>query len=179
MSFRVRGLLWSTVVLAAAEIYAQTAAPSFPNPGKTSMSKDQQTALGLEAAGQVFQQMPVLPDDSPESVYVRQLGQKLVATIPQQASWPFEFHVVPQKEINAFARAWRAAGSHEHDGVARSNEDRSVCLFRQFAGFEGNAARSYLDLAARGIDVVHGCQEVKVKGEESKARSQRSKVREN
>jgi predicted Zn-dependent protease len=28
---------------------------------------------------------------------------KLVATIPQEYSWPFEFHVVPQKEINAFA----------------------------------------------------------------------------
>ena len=47
--------------------------------------------------------MPVLPDNSPESQYVRQLGQKLVATIPQQYSWPFEFHVIPQKEINAFA----------------------------------------------------------------------------
>src|SRR4029078_9770681 len=35
--------------------------------------------------------------------YVRQLGQKLVATIPKENTWPFEFHVVPQKEINAFA----------------------------------------------------------------------------
>jgi hypothetical protein len=43
----------------------------------------------LEAAGQVFQQMPVLPDDSPESVYIRQLGRKLMATIPQQTSWLF------------------------------------------------------------------------------------------
>src|SRR5262245_50380221 len=99
----VRISLWSVVLLAATEASAQTTAPTFPNPGKTSMSKDQQTALGLEAAGQVFQQMPVLPDDSPESVYIRQLGQKLVATIPQQTSWPFEFHTVPQKEINAFA----------------------------------------------------------------------------
>lgn len=99
----VRRLLWLMVVLTAAGVYAQTVGPSFPNPGKTSISKDQQTALGLEVAAQVFQQMPVLPDESPEAVYVRQLGQKLVATIPQQTSWPFEFHVVPQKEINAFA----------------------------------------------------------------------------
>jgi Zn-dependent protease with chaperone function len=98
-----RRLLWSVVLLGAAEVYAQTVAPTFPNPGKTSMSKDQQHALGMEAAGQVFQQMPVLPDDSPESIYVRQLGQKLTATIPEATSWPFEFHVVPQKEINAFA----------------------------------------------------------------------------
>src|SRR5262245_11866604 len=93
--------LLSVALLATA--FAQTAAPTFPNPGKTSMSRDQQTALGLEAAGQVFQQMPVLPDDSPESVYIRQLGQKLVATIPQQTSWPFAFHTVPHKEINAVA----------------------------------------------------------------------------
>jgi hypothetical protein len=26
-----------------------------------------------------------------------------VATIPEEHSWPFEFHVIPQKEINAFA----------------------------------------------------------------------------
>jgi Zn-dependent protease with chaperone function len=99
----VRRLFLSVVLLAAAQVYAQTQAPTFPNPGKTSMSRDQQHALGMQAAAQVFQQMPVLSDDSPESVYIRQLGQKLVATIPEQYSWPFEFHVVPQKEINAFA----------------------------------------------------------------------------
>ncbi|HKW62508.1 MAG TPA: M48 family metallopeptidase [Candidatus Acidoferrum sp.] len=67
------------------------------------MSRDDQGKLGLQAAAQVYQQMPVLPDNSPETQYVRQLGQKLVATIPAQYSWPFEFHVVAQKEINAFA----------------------------------------------------------------------------
>lgn len=84
-------------------MYGQTSGPVFPNPGKASMSKDNQHALGMEVAAQVYQEMPVLPDNSPESQYVRQLGQKLVATIPQQYSWPFEFHVIPQKEINAFA----------------------------------------------------------------------------
>jgi Zn-dependent protease with chaperone function len=87
----------------AAQALAQSVGPVFPNPGKASMSKQDQHALGMEAAAQVYQQMPVLPDSAPESQYVRQLGQKLVATIPQEYSWPFEFHVVPQKEINAFA----------------------------------------------------------------------------
>jgi Zn-dependent protease with chaperone function len=91
------------VFLTATNANAQTQSPTFPNPGKTSISRDQQHALGMETAGQVFQQMPVLPDDSPESLYVRQLGQKLVATIPEQYGWPFEFHVIPQKDINAFA----------------------------------------------------------------------------
>jgi hypothetical protein len=87
----------------ATEAHAQTAGPSFPNPGKTSMSKDNQHALGMETAAQVFQQMPVLPDYSEESQYIRQLGKKLVATIPPEYSWPFEFHVIPDKQINAFA----------------------------------------------------------------------------
>ena len=90
-------------LLFAALAYAQTESPTFPNPGKTSMSKENQHALGMKVAEKVYEQMPVLPDNSPESQYIRQLGQKLVATIPEQYSWPFEFHVVPQKEINAFA----------------------------------------------------------------------------
>jgi len=96
--------LWVfAVICLTVQALAQSTTPLFPNPGKTSMSKQDQHALGLEAAAQVYQQMPVLPDNSPESQYVRQLGQKLVATIPQEFSWPFEFHVIPQKEINAFA----------------------------------------------------------------------------
>jgi beta-barrel assembly-enhancing protease len=67
------------------------------------MTRDEQIHLGFQAASQVYQQMPVLPDSSPETQYIRKLGQELVATIPPQHSWPFEFHVIPQKEINAFA----------------------------------------------------------------------------
>ncbi len=82
---------------------AQYGAPVLPNPGRTSVSREQQQQLGLQAAGEVYKQMPVLPDSSPETQYIRRLGQRLVATIPSETSWPFEFHVIPQKEINAFA----------------------------------------------------------------------------
>ena len=98
-----RRLLVLIVLLLATEAYPQSRGPEFPNPGNAHMSRDDQRALGLQAAAQVYQQMPVLPDTSPETQYIRQLGQKLVATIPPQYSWPFEFHVVAQKEINAFA----------------------------------------------------------------------------
>jgi beta-barrel assembly-enhancing protease len=91
------------VVLLVVQAHSQSAIPTFPDPGKTSMSRENQEAMGKEVAAQVYQQMPVLPDSSPETQYIRQLGQKLVATIPSQYSWPFEFHVVAQKEINAFA----------------------------------------------------------------------------
>src|SRR5581483_5822715 len=48
-------------------------------------------------------QMPVLPDSSPVTQYVQQLGKKLEAVIPQKYSWPYQFHVVQQMDINAFA----------------------------------------------------------------------------
>lgn len=100
----MKRLNWFVVLLFATQLFAQQSdGPVFPNPGKTSMSKENQAALGMETAEKIYQKMPVLPDNSPESVYIRQLGTKLVATIPEQYSWPFEFHVVPQKEINAFA----------------------------------------------------------------------------
>jgi Zn-dependent protease with chaperone function len=102
-SVPVRRLLWLMVLLLAAQAYPQSTGPEFPNPGNAHMSRDNQRQLGLQAAAQVYLQMPVLPDSSPETQYIRQLGQKLAATIPPQYSWPFEFHVVAQKEINAFA----------------------------------------------------------------------------
>jgi predicted Zn-dependent protease len=96
-------VLWLLALSTVLPASPQSAEPEFPNPGNPHISRDQQRALGLQAAAQVYQQMPVLPDNSPETQYVRQLGQKLVATIPAQYSWPFEFHVLAQKEINAFA----------------------------------------------------------------------------
>ena len=84
-------------------LLAQTAGPQLPNPGNPSIGRDQQQKLGLQAAAEVYKQMPVLPDSSPETQYIRQVGKRLVATIPAQYSWPFDFHVVAQKEINAFA----------------------------------------------------------------------------
>jgi Zn-dependent protease with chaperone function len=77
--------------------------PKLPNPGDTGVSKQQQEQLGLQAMAEVYKQMPVLPDSSPETQFVQRLGKKLVAVIPPESSWPYQFHVIPQKEINAFA----------------------------------------------------------------------------
>src|SRR5215475_670719 len=46
--------------------------------------------------------MPVLPDSSPVTQYVQQLGAKLVQFAPG-SPWPYSFHVVNQADINAFA----------------------------------------------------------------------------
>lgn len=90
-------------LLVATQLLAVVGGPQLPNPGNPSMSRQEQIQLGYQAASQVYKQMPVLPDSSPETQYIRQLGERLVATIPQQYSWPFQFHVIAQKEINAFA----------------------------------------------------------------------------
>src|ERR1700746_382618 len=97
-----------TAVFFAFSLGAQLApavgpAPELPDPGKPRMNAEQQKQLGQQVAAQVYKQMPVLPDSSPETRYIRQLGARLVATIPPEHSWPFEFHVIAQKEINAFA----------------------------------------------------------------------------
>ena len=61
-----RRLLCLIALALATRTYAQTAGPQFPDPGNAHMSRDNQRALGLQAAAQVYQQMPVLPDNGPE-----------------------------------------------------------------------------------------------------------------
>ena len=91
------------VLLSFPAVAVSPSTPQLPVPPKVSMSREQQRKLGLQAATEVYKQMPVLPDSSPITQYVQRLGRKLVKQIPQQYSWPYEFHVVQQKEINAFA----------------------------------------------------------------------------
>jgi beta-barrel assembly-enhancing protease len=101
LSTRLSSLLM-ICILVTGQMLAQ-AGPQLPDPGNPPISREQQIQLGFQAASEVYKQMPVLPDNSPETQYIRQLGERLVATIPQQNSWPFEFHTIAQKDINAFA----------------------------------------------------------------------------
>lgn len=73
-----------------------------PPPCKNAFSVQQEQAEGTKYAGEIFKQMPVLPDNSPVSQYIQQLGKKLVAVTPGYR-WPYNFHVVASDEINAFA----------------------------------------------------------------------------
>lgn len=100
---RVFALVLSLLMVAPPSLWAAKAGPELPNPGNVGMSRQQQEQLGLQAAAEVYKQMPLLPDNSPVTQYVQALGRKLVKVIPQQYSWPYQFHVVEQKEINAFA----------------------------------------------------------------------------
>jgi Zn-dependent protease with chaperone function len=77
--------------------------PQLPDPGTTGMNRQQQQQLGLQAMSEVYKQMPVLPDSSPETQYIQRLGKKLAAVIPADRTWQYQFHVIPASDINAFA----------------------------------------------------------------------------
>ncbi|HSS97445.1 MAG TPA: M48 family metalloprotease, partial [Terriglobales bacterium] len=73
-----------------------------PSSGFDMFSADEEVQAGKQAAADARKQLPLLPDSDPVAQYVQQLGKKLVAHAPGE-KWPYEFHVVNQKEINAFA----------------------------------------------------------------------------
>src|SRR5438045_9761806 len=99
-----RILVVLSLVLIAIPLALAQSEPQLPDPGTvTGASKDQQIQLGQQAKAEVYKQMPVLPDSSPVTQYVQQLGKKLESGIPSDKSWPYELHVIPEQDINAFA----------------------------------------------------------------------------
>ena len=86
----------------ATPIWAQATVP-LPSPsGSNFFSPEQDVQLGRENIAEVRKQLPVLPDNSPVTQYVQSIGRRLVSTMPQP-TWPYEFHVIQSKDINAFA----------------------------------------------------------------------------
>jgi beta-barrel assembly-enhancing protease len=95
-----RGLaLWLAMVLATPVMLEARVEPSH---GFNMFSAQEEVQAGQQAAAQVSKQLPVLPDSDPVTIYVQKLGRQLAAHAPG-AKWPYTFHVVNQKEINAFA----------------------------------------------------------------------------
>ena len=73
-----------------------------PSRGFDMFSSQEEVQAGQQASEQVSKQLPVLPDSSPVTQYVERLGTQLAAHAPGE-KWRYSFHVVNQKEINAFA----------------------------------------------------------------------------
>jgi Zn-dependent protease with chaperone function len=73
-----------------------------PSHGFDMFSADEEVKAGQQAAQEAQKQLPMLPDSSPVVKYVENLGAQLAAHAPGE-KWPYSFHVVNQKEINAFA----------------------------------------------------------------------------
>jgi len=73
-----------------------------PTRGFDIFSQDEEIQLGKQNAAEVMKQMPVLPDSDPVVQYVQKLGGRLAEHAPGY-KWPYNFHVVNVKDINAFA----------------------------------------------------------------------------
>jgi len=73
-----------------------------PTHGFDLFSQDEEIQLGKQNAAEVMKQFPVLPDSDPVVQYVQRLGAKLSNHAPGY-KWPYNFHVVNVKDINAFA----------------------------------------------------------------------------
>src|SRR5579864_2450476 len=99
-SFRKRALALTLCALLCAPelLYARFQ----PTSGSDMFTVDQEIEAGQQAAAQTNKQYPVLPDSNPVTQYVQQLGRKLVRYAPGE-QWPYSFHVVNEKDINAFA----------------------------------------------------------------------------
>ncbi len=97
----LRSSLAAGLVASAVVLTAQTRI----TPPKNSYTPDQDVKLGLQAAEQVEQQMPVMRDELVSS-YVDRVGQRLVAAVPPNLQHPefrYTFKAVNVREINAFA----------------------------------------------------------------------------
>lgn len=70
-------------------------------------SPDQDLEVGKQAAAQVYKTMPVLPENDPLTKYLQKIGNDLAAHANANPingqKWPFTFHVIAQKDVNAFA----------------------------------------------------------------------------
>lgn len=73
-----------------------------PTHGFDIFSQDEEIQLGKQNSADVAKQLPVLPDSDPVTQYVQRLGSRLTQHAPGY-QWPYNFHVVNVKEINAFA----------------------------------------------------------------------------
>ncbi len=91
--------LWLAIAVASPAMLQARVEPSH---GFDMFSAQEEIQAGQQAAQQVSRQLPLLPDSDPVTIYVQRLGRQLAAHAPGE-KWPYSFHVVNQKEINAFA----------------------------------------------------------------------------
>jgi predicted Zn-dependent protease len=73
-----------------------------PTHGFDLFSTQEEVQAGEQASADASKQLPLLSESDPITQYIKRLGATLAAHAPGQ-KWPYNFHVVRQKEINAFA----------------------------------------------------------------------------
>src|SRR5712692_5171468 len=73
-----------------------------PTHGFDAFSAQEEVQAGQQASAEANKQLPLLSESDPITQYIKRLGASLAAHAPGE-KWPYNFHVVNQKEINAFA----------------------------------------------------------------------------
>src|SRR3954465_7654397 len=70
-------------------------------------SPEQDLEVGKQASAEVYKTMPVLPENDPLTKYLQKIGNDLASHANANAlhgeKWRFTFHVIAQKDVNAFA----------------------------------------------------------------------------
>src|SRR4051812_41758777 len=65
-------------------------------------SPEDEVQVGRQAEAEANKQLPILPESNPIAQYIERLGEDLAAKAPGY-KYPYSFHVVNEKDINAFA----------------------------------------------------------------------------
>ena len=73
-----------------------------PTHGFDLFSAQEEVQAGQQASAEANKQLPLLSESDPVTQYIKRLGANLASHAPGE-KWPYNFHVVNQKEINAFA----------------------------------------------------------------------------
>jgi len=103
MKHRVLFAIAAAALLVVPTVLAPEADARYkPSSGMDFFSPQQEVQAGQQASADVRRKMRVLPDSDPISRYVQRLGGELASHAPGQR-WPYNFHVVDDKAINAFA----------------------------------------------------------------------------
>ena len=103
MKYRVLFAIAAVIFLIVPTVLAPEADARYkPSSGMDFFSTQQEIQAGQQASADVKRKMRVLPDSDPISRYVQRLGGELASHAPG-ARWPYNFHVVDDKAINAFA----------------------------------------------------------------------------
>lgn len=171
-----------------ASVAAQQTYSYLPKTCDNAFTPAQEIEVGKKAEQQVEKQMKVLPDSSPITKYVQRLGARLTAQAPGYR-WPYSFHVVSAKEINAFALPGGAVFVNTGTLAAAENESEvagvmahevshvvlrhSTCnLTKQSKrnvgwGLAGILAKVFIpgvggDLTQQGLGVVQGLSYLKM-----------------
>jgi hypothetical protein len=118
------------ILMAALSLSCAARQPGAPvNPGFNVYSKDQDIQLGRQAAAEIMRQVDVVRDGELQE-YVKSLGRKLAST-PSAGDYPYEFTLINDPSINAFALP--GGPIFVHSGLIRAAENEA-----QVAGVLGH-----------------------------------------